>query len=85
MQFDIKFEGFGHLDHLQKNFSELRMILNKFLLELPPINIDSELFSLGLTRELFTREMIKFCIHYIIARLYDKYLDVKVQCQYIAT
>ena len=60
LQFDIKFEGFGHLDHLQKNFSELRMIFNKFLLGLPPIkvNIDSELFSLGLTQE-----MSKFCIH----------------------
>ena len=65
LQFDIKFEGFGHLDHLQKNFSELRMIFNKFLVGLPPIkvNIDSELFSLGLTREMLTREMIKFCIH----------------------
>ena len=55
-----------------KNFSELKMIFNKFLLGLPPtkVNIDSELFSLGLTREMLTREMIKFCIHYIIARLY---------------
>ena len=49
------------------------MIFNKFLLGLPPtkVNIDSELFSLGLTRE-----MIKFCIHYIIARLY--YLCSKI-------
>ena len=48
------------------------MIFNKFLLGLPPtkVNIDSELFSLGLTREMLTREMIKFCIHYIFARLY---------------
>ena len=71
LQFDINFEGFGHLDCLQKNFSVLRMIFNKFLLGLPPmkVNIDSELFSLGLTREMLTREMIKFCIHYIITRL----------------
>ena len=48
------------------------MIFKKFLLGLPPIkvNIDSELFSLGLTREMLTQEMIKFCIHYIFARLY---------------
>ena len=48
------------------------MIFNKFLLGLPPtkVNIDSELFSLGLTREMLTREIIKFCIHYIFARLY---------------
>ena len=55
-----------------KIFSELKMIFNKFLLGLPPtkVNIDSELFSLGLTREMLTREIIKFCIHYILARLY---------------
>ena len=55
-----------------KIFSELKMIFNKFLLGLPPtkVNIDSELFSLGLTREMLTQEIIKFCIHYIFARLY---------------
>jgi len=55
-----------------KNFSEMKMIFNKFHLGLPPtkVNIDSELFSFGLTREMLTREMIKFCIHYIITRLY---------------
>ena len=47
------------------------MIFKKFLLGLPPIkvNIDSELFSFGFTREMLTREKIKFCIHYIITRL----------------